>query len=150
MIALRVAFCRHNTAMHLASDYIHPYKDAGGRPARCRVRIYLPDDMHIEPVVICSELPNNPRGLNHQLCGGDSCGSDPGQRATHPAGVDRSLARGDYTRTGELRTGRLLQLRGYGEGALPGGDEGMDRRRYVETPRPRHGGGDGGREGVGV
>ena len=48
--------------MHLASDYIHPYKDAGGRPAHCRVRIYLFDDMHDSPVVICSELPNNPGG----------------------------------------------------------------------------------------
>jgi hypothetical protein len=48
--------------MHLASDYIHLFRNAGGRPARCRVRIYLPDDMHIEPVVICSELPNNPGG----------------------------------------------------------------------------------------
>jgi hypothetical protein len=48
--------------MHLASDYIHPYKDAGGRPARCRVRIYLPDDAREAPVVICSELPNNQRG----------------------------------------------------------------------------------------
>jgi hypothetical protein len=48
--------------MHLASDYVHPYKDAGGRPTRCRVRIYLPDDMLDEPVVICSELPNNPGG----------------------------------------------------------------------------------------
>ena len=48
--------------MHLASDYIHPYKDAGGRRARCRVRIYLPDDTHDAPVVICSELPNNPGG----------------------------------------------------------------------------------------
>ena len=47
---------------HLASDYIHPYKDAGGRPARCRVRIYLPDDMHDAPVVICSDPPNNPGG----------------------------------------------------------------------------------------
>ena len=46
--------------MHLARDYIHPYKDAGGRSARCRVRIYLPDDMHGEPVVIRSELPSNP------------------------------------------------------------------------------------------
>jgi hypothetical protein len=27
--------------MHLASDYIHPYRSAGGRPARRRVRIYL-------------------------------------------------------------------------------------------------------------
>ena len=48
--------------MHLASDYIHPYKDAGGRPARCRVRIYLPDDMRDAPVVICSEVPSNPGG----------------------------------------------------------------------------------------
>src|SRR5215207_5696777 len=46
--------------MHLARDYIHPYKDAGGRPAHCRVRIYLPDDTRDAPVVICSELPNNP------------------------------------------------------------------------------------------
>ena len=48
--------------MHLASDYIHPYKDAGGRPAQCRVRIYLPDNSHDAPVVICSEVPNNPGG----------------------------------------------------------------------------------------
>ena len=48
--------------MHLASDYIHPYKDLGGRPARCRVRIYHPDDMRDAPVVICSEVPNNPGG----------------------------------------------------------------------------------------
>jgi hypothetical protein len=48
--------------MHLASDYIHPYKDAGGRPSHCRVRIYLPDALREAPVVICSELPNNPGG----------------------------------------------------------------------------------------
>ena len=48
--------------MHLASDYIHPYKDTGGRPAHCRVQIYLPDDTRDAPVVICSELPNNPGG----------------------------------------------------------------------------------------
>jgi hypothetical protein len=48
--------------MHLASDYIHPYKDAGGRRARCRVRIYLPGDDHDALVVVCSELPNNPGG----------------------------------------------------------------------------------------
>jgi hypothetical protein len=50
------------TSMNLVSDYIHPYKDAGGSPARCRVRIYLPDDMRDAPVVVCSELPNNPGG----------------------------------------------------------------------------------------
>jgi hypothetical protein len=48
--------------MHLASDYIHPYKDAGGGRARCRVRIYLPDDMRDSPVVVCSAVPNNPGG----------------------------------------------------------------------------------------
>ena len=48
--------------MHLASDYIHPYKDAGGRSAHCRVRIYFPDDPGDALVVICSELPNNPGG----------------------------------------------------------------------------------------
>ena len=48
--------------MHLASDYIHPYKDAGGRPSHCQVRIYLPDDVLDAPVVVCSEVPNNPGG----------------------------------------------------------------------------------------
>jgi hypothetical protein len=48
--------------MHLASDFIHPYKDTGGRPARCRVRTYLTDDLCDAPVVICSELSNNPGG----------------------------------------------------------------------------------------
>ena len=46
--------------MYLASDYIHPYKDAGRRPSHCRVRIFLSDDVHDAPVVVCSELPNNP------------------------------------------------------------------------------------------
>jgi hypothetical protein len=54
--------CAEAILMHLASDYIHPYKDAGGRPAHCRVRIYLPDDDLDAPVVVCSELPNNPGG----------------------------------------------------------------------------------------
>jgi hypothetical protein len=48
--------------VHLTGDYIHPYKDTGGRPAHCRVQIYLPDDTRDDPVVICSELPNNPGG----------------------------------------------------------------------------------------
>jgi hypothetical protein len=48
--------------MYLASDYIHPYKDVGGSPVRCRVRIYLPDDDLDTPVVVCSEVPNNPGG----------------------------------------------------------------------------------------
>jgi len=41
--------------MHLASDYIHPTPRGGS----CRVRVYLPEEEHDAPVVICSELPNN-------------------------------------------------------------------------------------------
>ena len=48
--------------MHLASDYIHPYMGAGRHPSHCQVRIYLPDDVLNAPVVVCSELPNNPGG----------------------------------------------------------------------------------------
>jgi len=48
--------------MHLASDYIHPYKDAGGSPENCGGRVYLPADICDAPVVICSELPNNSGG----------------------------------------------------------------------------------------
>ena len=61
-IAPHVTSCRNAMPMHLASDYIHPYKDAGGRRARCRVRIHLLNDMSDAPVVVCSELPNNPGG----------------------------------------------------------------------------------------
>jgi hypothetical protein len=59
---LRVPLYRNAMPMHLASDYIHPYKDAGGRPSYCRVRIYLPDTVLDAPVVVCSEVPNNPGG----------------------------------------------------------------------------------------
>jgi hypothetical protein len=48
--------------MHLASDYIHPYKSAGDRPARFRVRVYLPDDVRAAPVVFVCFVPNNPGG----------------------------------------------------------------------------------------
>jgi len=48
--------------MHLASDYIHPYRSSGCRRAQCRVRLYLPEDVGDSPVVICSELPNNSGG----------------------------------------------------------------------------------------
>jgi hypothetical protein len=53
--------------MHLAGDYIYPYKEAGGHPARCRVQMYLPDDVRDAPVVGCLELPNQPWRLDHLL-----------------------------------------------------------------------------------
>jgi hypothetical protein len=42
--------------MHLAADYIHPTPHGG----RCRIRIYIPDEERDDPVVVCTELPNNP------------------------------------------------------------------------------------------
>ena len=47
--------CHQRSIMHLASDYIHPTPRGGS----CRVRVYLPEEEHDAPVVICSELPNN-------------------------------------------------------------------------------------------
>jgi hypothetical protein len=61
-LLLYVYPCAGATSMYLSSDYIHPYKDAGGSAARCRVRIYLSDEVRDAPVMICSELPNNPGG----------------------------------------------------------------------------------------
>ena len=47
--------------MHLASDYIHPYKDAGGVPPLPGTD--LPPRRRLDaPVVVCSEDPNNPGG----------------------------------------------------------------------------------------
>ena len=42
--------------MYLASDHIHPTPNRG----RCRVRIFLPDEERDAPVVVCTELANNP------------------------------------------------------------------------------------------
>jgi hypothetical protein len=61
-LLLYVYPCAGATSMYLSSDYIHPYKDAGGSAARCRVRIFLSDEVRDAPVMICSELPNNPGG----------------------------------------------------------------------------------------
>jgi hypothetical protein len=58
---LCVSLCRGN--VNAPGLRLHPPLQARrGRPAHCRVRIYLPEDVHDAPVVICSELPNNPGG----------------------------------------------------------------------------------------
>jgi hypothetical protein len=45
------------------SKRLHPsLQGRRGRLSGCRVRIYLPDDDLDAPVVVCSELPNNPGG----------------------------------------------------------------------------------------
>src|SRR5215216_634162 len=46
----------YHCPVHLATDYVHPTPGGG----RCRVRLYLPKEDLDAPVVLCSELPNNP------------------------------------------------------------------------------------------
>lgn len=46
--------------MHLASDYVHSYRSAGGRCARCRVRLYLPEDVLDTLVVIKANKLSTP------------------------------------------------------------------------------------------
>ncbi len=46
--------------MHLAADYVHPFESVSGIRSRCRIRLYLPEHEHDAPVVVCSELPENP------------------------------------------------------------------------------------------
>src|SRR5215203_4379589 len=61
MNASLVSYWRKET--HAPGKRLHPsLQGRQGRPSRCRVRIYLPDDNRDAPVVVCSELPNNPRG----------------------------------------------------------------------------------------
>jgi len=42
--------------MNLAADYVHPMPRGG----RCHIRIFLPEEERDAPVVVCTELPNNP------------------------------------------------------------------------------------------
>lgn len=44
--------------MHLAHDYIRPYRGFWSDGGKCRIRVYLGEDDDV-PVVICSELPDN-------------------------------------------------------------------------------------------
>jgi hypothetical protein len=91
-VLLCVYPCAGSISMHLASDYIRPYKDAGGRPARYRVRIYLPDDMRDAPVVICSELSNNPGGSVTNSAEVIVAGVIQNSKLPTPLGMDRAPA----------------------------------------------------------
>jgi predicted acyl esterase len=84
--------------MHLASDYIHPTPRGG----RCRIRIYLPEEEQDAPVVISSELPNNPGGSITNSAEVIAAGVIQANELPTPSGMDRALAQGDYRRTGDL------------------------------------------------
>ena len=58
---VRVSSCRVN--IDAPGQRLHPpLQGRRGRPAHCRGPIYLPDDVRDAPVMVCSELPNNPSG----------------------------------------------------------------------------------------
>ncbi len=134
--------------MHLANDYIYPYTSAGGRLAQCRVRIYLPEDMRDAPMVICSELPNNPGG------------SITNSAEVIAAGVIRShelptplvwIEHWPKESTGGQETFDLVVFSSYEveeRAPLPWGDEGMDRECYLDTAGPCDGRGPDRAEGV--
>ena len=46
--------------MLLAADYVHPFESVSGIRSCCRIRVYLPEQGQDAPVVICSELLENP------------------------------------------------------------------------------------------
>jgi hypothetical protein len=46
--------------VRLIVDYVHPFESVSGTPSRCRIRVYLPDEEDDAPVVVCTELPDNP------------------------------------------------------------------------------------------
>ncbi len=46
--------------MRLAADYVHPFESVSGIHSCCRIRLYFPEQWHDAPVVVCSELPENP------------------------------------------------------------------------------------------
>ncbi len=47
---------REGDTIILAADHVYPTPRGG----RCRIRIYIPDEERDAPVVVCTELPNNP------------------------------------------------------------------------------------------
>jgi hypothetical protein len=136
--------------MHLASDYIHPYKDAGGRSGRCRVRIYFPDDVLDAPMVVCSELSNNPGGSITNSA--EVIAARVIQANQLPAPLVWIEHWPKEATDGGEESFELVVFASYEvvESALPRGEEGLDRGCSLEEARPYNRGGVGGREGIEV
>jgi hypothetical protein len=89
------------------------------------------------------------RHLRHPLGAPDSRRGHPLPQARSAAGVGRALPqRGNGRTLGDVRAGRILELRGQAESTLPGGDEAHHRRAYLEVARQRGRRGPGGAGGV--
>jgi hypothetical protein len=46
--------------LHLTTDYIHKFQSVRGTSSHCRIRVFAPEEEHDAPVVVCSELLDNP------------------------------------------------------------------------------------------
>jgi hypothetical protein len=46
--------------LRLTVDYVHLFESVSGTPSRCRISVYLPEEEYDAPVVVCSELADNP------------------------------------------------------------------------------------------
>jgi hypothetical protein len=46
--------------MRLVADGVFPFEGTDGARAKCRVRVYEPEDPRDAPVVVCSEMPDEP------------------------------------------------------------------------------------------
>jgi hypothetical protein len=135
--------------MHLASDYIQPYEDAGGRPSYCRARIYLPYDVRDAPVVICSEVPNNPGGSITNTAEAIAAGVIRENELPTPLVWIEHWPE-ESTDAGEETVDLVVFLATrLPRGRPTWGDEGKDKGRYIEGTRPYKRGGVGRREGVG-
>jgi hypothetical protein len=46
--------------LRLTADYSQSFESVSGTPSRCRIRVYLPEEQRDAPVIVCSELADNP------------------------------------------------------------------------------------------
>jgi hypothetical protein len=121
-----------------------------GRSGRCRVRIYFPDDVLDAPMVVCSELSNNPGGSITNSAEVIAAGVIQANELPAPLVWIEHWAK-EATDGGE-ESFELVVFASYEvvESALPRGEEGLDRGCSLEEARPYNRGGVGGREGIEV
>jgi hypothetical protein len=126
-------------AVRLARRYVHPTPNGG----RCRIRIYLPDEPESDaPVVICSELSNNPGASITNAAETIAAEVIKGHRLRTPlVWIEHYPA--ESRRPSAEETFDLVIFSSYEitERALPRRDAAAPWRADLEAPRPRQRGG---------
>jgi hypothetical protein len=127
-----------------------PLQRPRGRPACSRVRIYFPDDVLDAPMVVCSDLSNNPGGSITNSAEVIAAGVIQANELPAPLVWIEHWPK-EATDGGEEGF-ELVVFSSYEvvESALPRGEEGLDRGCSLEETRPYNRGGVGGREGIEV